>query len=113
MEFPFVAALPKAERTEHQKLRDHLADIKAIIQSRGMIMPKRFAAALIGVSRQRVDELIQSRTLEAVEFDGRTYITESSLVAYGQSERKAGRPLKTPKTSTELWRVSKEYAGQK
>lgn len=113
MEFPFVAGLPKAERTEHQKLRDHLADIKAVIQNRGMIMPVRFAAALLGVSRQRVQELIEAKTLEAVEFDGRRYVTESSLVAFGQSERKAGRPCNTPKTNAELWRISKDFAGMK
>lgn len=113
MEFPFVAALPKAERTEHQKLREHLADIKNIIQQRGMIMPARFAASLLGVSRQRVHELIHDHTLEVVDFDGRSYVTESSVVAFAQSERKAGRPLKTPKTDAELWRLSKEYAGMK
>lgn len=113
IEFPFVAALPKAERTEHQRLRDHLADIKNIIQIRGMIMPARFAASLLGVSRQRVQELVEDKTLEAVEFDGRRYITESSVVAFAQSERKAGRPLKTPQTKAEVWKMSKQYAGLK
>jgi len=95
-EFPFVAALPKREKSKMAKLWDSFREVKAITDEKGMLLPQKFAADLIGVSRQRVQELVEDGRLERVDLRGHPFITEKSMIAFAQSERKNGRPVKLP-----------------
>jgi hypothetical protein len=69
---------------------------------------------VLGVSRQRVNQLIETGQLESIQFAGHHYITKESLVAYANSERKAGRPLKADTmTKAESWKAAVEVAHRK
>lgn len=50
------------------------------------------AAALLGVTRRRVQELIRLGTLKAEKFGRDWQVDQASVEAYQASERKAGRP---------------------
>ena len=93
-EFPFVADMPKREKTRLAKVWDAFAAMRATIAEDGIPVAFKAAATLLEVSPQRVDELCQSGRLKRVEFGGHRYVTEKSLVEFARSERKAGRPQK-------------------
>jgi hypothetical protein len=112
-EFPFASELPKREKTRLEALWEHFAELRAITAEKGMLVPSGLAAKILGVSRQRVFDLIQSGRLEVVEVNGHNFVPESSVIAYARSERKAGRPVKLPETKREAWRVSREFAAGK
>lgn len=91
-EFPFVSELPKREKSRLQQFWDRFKEIKALAEQKGIMVPPFVAAELLGISRQRVHELMQDGRLERVEWRGQVFITEHDLVEYASAERKAGRP---------------------
>lgn len=93
-EFPFVAEMPKRERSRYAQMKEQFAAVKAIVEEKGMIVPVQLAAKMAGLSNQRIRQLIDSDRLEVVRLDGHVYVTEDSLVELLSSERKAGRPSK-------------------
>jgi len=107
-EFPFVEAMPKRDKSRWQKVWDHFNELRSVVAQKGMLVPQHLAAAVLGVSRQRVHVLVNEGRLEAVEVDGYRYVTEQSVVAFADTERKVGRPLKVPSNS-ELWKISLEH----
>lgn len=111
-EFPFTSELPKRQRTRLQSLWDQLSEIRAVVESKGMLIPASMAAKVLGVSRQRVHDLIKEGRLENVEMNGHNFITEASVVDYAKSERKAGRPVKGVQTAREVWAASRESTAE-
>ena len=93
-DFPFVAELPKREKSRLVRVWDSLREFSASLEGKGLPVPFKTAAALLEVSVQRVDELATDGALERVEFMGHRYVTENSLVAHCRTERKRGRPQK-------------------
>jgi hypothetical protein len=110
IDFPFVEGMPKREKSRVAQLWDRLQELKAITDEKGAILPAGFASKLVGVSKQRVNDLMKAGRLERVEVDGHPFVTERSIVEYAKSERKAGRPVSAPKTNKELWAISKAHA---
>lgn len=92
-EFPFVAELPKREKSRLQLFWDRFKEVQALVAEKGTIVPPVVAAELLGISRQRVHELMQDGRLERVEWRGQVFITEHDLVEFASAERKAGRPM--------------------
>jgi excisionase family DNA binding protein len=100
LEMPFMATVPKREKSKLVKLWDHFNELKAITAEKGMLIPQHYAAQVLGISRQRVHVLVNDGRIEAVEVGGCRYVTEESVVAYAHSERKAGRPVEVPTVGT-------------
>ena len=107
-EFPFVEGLPKREKSKLAKIMDLFNEARALSDVKGMLVPMAFAAKIVGVSRQRIDELCQKGQLERFYLGQQPFVTEASLIAWGQSERKAGRPLKLPESKREIWKMAKD-----
>jgi len=106
MEFAFVSALPKREKSKLAKVWDTFNELRAAMASKGDLVPATMAAKCLDISRQRVWELMQAGKLDRVEVDGHVFVTADSVVALAKSERKAGRPFKTPTNYREAWKVS-------
>lgn len=96
-EFPFVQELPKRERSKLATLWDLLLESRAAVQEHGTPIPVGFAADLLGVSKQRVSELLDQGKLTSVMLHDRRFVGENSLIAWAKAERIVGRPpsLKT------------------
>lgn len=94
MDFPFVAEMPKRERSKVATLWDRFQRLKEITDEKGMLLPPAFCAKLLGVCRQRVYVLMDEGRLEKVEVDGHTFVTEESFIAWCRAEHKNGRPTK-------------------
>jgi hypothetical protein len=118
LDFPFVedlpklADLPKRERTKLQKVWDRFEELSKLQEEKGMLMPVRFAAKILDVSRPRCDELIHNGDLECIDLDGQRFVTGNSVVAYAKSERKAGRPLKVQTSKESNARIAWRILGQ-
>lgn len=100
-EFPFVEGLPKREKSKFERVWDRFQELSKAAEGKGMLLPLRMAAEIIGVSKQRVQDLIGEGRLEVLELSGERFITEVSVVAYAKSERKAGRPVKLAREAEE------------
>jgi len=94
LEFPFVNALPKREKGRLQKLWDLLDEMQAASQAHGVLVPMVLASDLLGISRQRVHELVEGGRLKVVDVRGRRFLPRDEILAYASQERKAGRPPK-------------------
>lgn len=110
-EFPFVERLPKREKSRLGKLWDAFSQFKALTEKHGTIIPIPLAAEMAGVSRQCIENYVARGRLAAVELNGRFYVLEDSFIEYAKSERKPGRPLKSPSMATCL-AVGREISGQ-
>lgn len=101
LEMPFVAELPKREKSKLHKLWDAFFDLREIVAKTGILVPQAAAARLLGVSPQRVGQLIGVGKLDTHVWNGSPWVTENSLIAFAESERKSGRPFNTPRTGKE------------
>jgi len=95
-EFGFVNGLPKREKSRWQRVREEFDRLRALTEQHGMLVPVHLAAALAGVSHQRIHQLMDDGRLERVDAggSGHPFVTERSLCAWADSERKTGRPCK-------------------
>jgi hypothetical protein len=93
-EFPFVGELPRADRRAAKSLWDRFMDFAEHAEDKGALVPPALAAKLLGVSRQRIWQLLDAGKLERLDFEGHAFITERSIVAWAKMERKTGRPFK-------------------
>jgi hypothetical protein len=108
-EFPFVAELPKREKSKLEKVWDHLAEVRAVTAQRGPVIPQIMAAHLLNIGRARVGQLVDDGKLETVLVNGVRYVTADSVEAWAKSNRgKGGRPRKV--SNLELAKASLEGA---
>ena len=109
-EFPFVAEMPKREKSKLVKVWELFEQVKREQERVGVLVHPVHCAALLGVCRQRVYQLIQDGRLERIDFGGHQMITERSMLKFCASERKAGRPC-LPENAAEMvkrtWRVAR------
>jgi hypothetical protein len=106
-DFPFVEKLPKREKSKLAKVWEDLQAFHALQKEHGILLTPRFAGALLGVGKSRIDQLMDVGKLSRVEFQGHPYIPEGSVIELARSERKNGRPFKLPTTAKEMWKVAK------
>jgi len=93
-EFPFVAELPKREKSKVAKAWEFFQELREVVRAHGAVIPLPLAAELVGVSRTRVSQLAHQGRFECVEIHGHLYLTEESVIAFAKSERVNGRHLK-------------------
>lgn len=99
-EFPFVDDLPKREKSRWAKLWEQFQTARALTAEHGIILPQAAAAQLLGVSRQRVFQLVEEGRLQTLELAGCRYVTEKSIIAHAEAERRSGVHL-NPTSPTE------------
>lgn len=112
LEFPFTAEMPVASEPDLSKLPRNervarqVEAMRAMMDKRGALVPLPLVAELLGVSKQRVHDIIAQGHLEKISIHGHRYVPEDSLVAYVNTERRNGRPPKLPKSATELAKIA-------
>jgi hypothetical protein len=94
LDFPFVADLPKREVKRIHSAFDELQRISELVQEMGLPVSISTSAKLLGVSSQRISELLKDGLLERMDWGGRTYVTQRSIVKRLESARQVGRPRK-------------------
>jgi hypothetical protein len=107
-EFPFVEDLTKREKSKVLSFWDQLKAFKKVVDREGNLLPLKFAAKLLSVSPQRVDQLVEEGRIKRVEFAGHVYVTENSLLEFAKLERRNGRPPVTMPRAGEIFRAARE-----
>jgi hypothetical protein len=88
-DFPFVASLPKREKTRRQKLIDEYHAFCEL--NRGSPpLTLSCAAEFLGVSPQRVWQLCESGRLKKITFLGRSFIKFDGIYELTTEDRKTG-----------------------
>lgn len=93
-EFPFVAALPKREKSKLAKVWELKRHLDEATQTEGQLIPVTLAAKCLDVGRTRVDQFCAAGQLRRVVVDGHVFISGKSLMELAATERKNGRPTK-------------------
>jgi hypothetical protein len=91
-------------------LRGVLADIrefKKISKLHGGLVPQSAAATVLGISRQRVHQLVSEGTLRHWVFYGMNWLSEEEVVSFGKLNREQGENQHGPSTK-QLWKASRE-----
>jgi len=114
LEFPFAVSLPvpsedDAALTRAERAKRRLSLLKAMVASKGLYVPVALTAEILGVSVQRVHDIVRQGYLEKVKVHEITFITEASLIEYVHSERRNGRPPTLPKTVTEMAKLAVKF----
>jgi hypothetical protein len=95
-DFPFVAALPKREKSRAVKRWEALQEYKSLCEKHGALIPQNAAADMLEMTHQRVSQIILDGRLVVIKFYGHNFITHDSLLDFAQTERKPGRPWNKP-----------------
>jgi len=109
LEFDFVSALPKRDKSRLVKCWEFAQEIARISETEGDLLPVSFACKLLNLSRSRIDQFVLDGRLKRFDVDGHVFISSNSIVECAKIERKNGRPLKVP-TVREVWKASRETA---
>ena len=95
-----------------QRLKFFLDQIRAFreMTSRdGGLLPFATAAKLLGVSKQRVNELVAEGTFKPVEFAGKKWLSANQIEEFIKLKREPGRPWNKPSVK-EMWKISRDGA---
>ena len=78
--------------------------LRDVIATKGLYIPTAFVKDILGVSRQRVDQLIRDGRLETIMLNDRHYVLETSLASYIQAGNDSrGLDITLPKDKREAW----------
>jgi len=88
-------------------LWDRMIEVHEISKTHGQHWPVSVAAEALGISTQRVYQLIEDGRFVPIVVNGRKYISMSSIQAYAESERLSGRGKRPDKLT---WKKCVEIA---
>jgi hypothetical protein len=89
--FAFMADVPLDAKK--QKRVGLFTMLRAVFKEDGPYIPAGLVQELLGVSRQRVHQLIKDEKIKTVIVDGHHFVTEASLKAYLAESEERGHNL--------------------
>lgn len=90
-------------------LLDMIRGFRELNSRDGGLLPFSVAAKLMGISKQRVNQLVAEGTLKPVEFAGKKWLSGNQIEEFIKLKREPGRPWNKP-SAKELWKMSREGA---
>jgi|SRR5271170_1647099 len=105
-----TAATPIAKK-KSKSLFSFLNDwreFSRISKLHGGLVPQSIVATVLGVSRQRVHQLIEEGTFSHWDFYGKKWLSQEEVVSFAKLNRQAGENQFKP-SMKELWKASKEH----
>lgn len=87
--FEIPANEPKRVRTKW----DELAEMVTVSGETGGLVLVHVGQELLGVSRQRIYDMIEFKRIRSWDFFGRKYVCIDDISEFVNSERKPGRPV--------------------
>lgn len=98
-----TADLP--QRKVKKGILDVFRNLRAITSREGGLLPYATAASVLGVSKQRVHDLVKEGTLHPIDLLGKKWLSANELESFVKIERQAGRPWKAPSIKDQ-WRAA-------
>lgn len=105
-----LESVPVREKGKFASAMDQAKEFAKAVGDDEILFPSQ-AALLLGVSPTRITDLMDEGRLQTARLGSRRVILMRSFKAFYESDRKPGRPRKTP-TVKEVWKASKEGAKQ-
>lgn len=75
---------------------DRYRHFMELSEAHGGLIPQNIIPDLVGLSPQRVHQLVKAGRFEVLSVFGQTFVTAGSFGEFVQTERKQGRPCKGP-----------------
>jgi hypothetical protein len=97
------------ERKVKKSVFDFFRNLREINQREGGLVPYAGAATILGVSKQRIHDLVNEGTLRPVELFGKKWLSANELESFVKLQRQSGRPWKEPSIKDQ-WRAAMEGA---
>ena len=94
LDFPFLDGVPKREKTRVGKLLDVIAEIERVQLERGPVISQHVVADVLGLSPQRVSNLVSEGRLDSVRIGETRFVFLESFRDFAKKERPPGRPRK-------------------
>jgi hypothetical protein len=82
-------------------------EFSRISKLQGGLVPVSVVPNILGVSRQRVHQLVEEGTFSHWTFYGKKWVSQDEVVAFAKLNRQAGENQFKP-SAKELWKASKE-----
>jgi hypothetical protein len=104
-----ATVIPKAKR--YKGLLSFLTDwheFSRISKSNGGLVPQSVVATILGVSRQRVHQLIEEGTFSHWSFYGKKWLSQKEVVSFAKLNRQAGENQFQP-SAKQIWKASQEH----
>jgi hypothetical protein len=104
-----TTGFPATQKTSYG-LRGILADMrefKRISKLQGGLVPQSVGATALGVSRQRIHQLVTEGTLSHWTFYGMKWLSENELVSFAKLHRGEGENQYRP-SAKEMWKAARE-----
>jgi hypothetical protein len=84
-----------------------MKEFKRISKLQGGLVPQSAAATALGISRQRVHQLVTEGTLSHWTFYGMKWLSENELVSFAKLHRGEGENQYRP-SAKEMWKAARE-----
>lgn len=104
---PGLSKKRASERRGALAILDQVREFKRISELKGGLVPQAVAGTVLGVSRQRIHQLISEGTFSVWQFYGMNWLSQDEVVSFAKLERAAGENQHKPSVK-ELWKVSRE-----
>lgn len=104
-EFAFVADTPKRS-TAFSRAMEAINDLKEVASEHGTLIPAPMLQAILGVSQQRVAQMLTEGKFHVFKFHGKNYVTEESLKHFVQSIKSDDNRVSLPNGKIELLKRS-------
>lgn len=102
---------PTTVKTKRVKSKwEELNELVDLVDKHGALIPMPMVAELLDVHRSRVYQLVESGDLAVIEFRDRQFVTEKTVRAFVELERKAGRPPKERSDVKVAWKMARALA---
>jgi hypothetical protein len=93
------------QRKVKKGVLDVFRNLRAITSREGGLLPFASAATVLGVSKQRVHDLVNEGTLHPIDLLGKKWLSANELESFVKLERQSGRPWNEPSIK-EQWRAA-------
>lgn len=107
--FGFLESTPKRS-TPFTRVMDAIRELTAATEKHGALIPAAFLEQILGVSKQRVHQILNEDKLVVLTFMGKNYVTEDSLVSYVKTINTDDKRVNLPKGRVETFKRAMAYS---
>ncbi|MBU6400302.1 MAG: hypothetical protein KGS61_08285 [Verrucomicrobia bacterium] len=103
-----------APRQRQRSIFDLAREFTRISKLHDGLIPQTVAAAILGVSRQRIHQLVKEGTFSYWGFYGQKWLSQKEIISFARLHRKPGENQYTlsVKNLWRVWKTSKEVADE-
>jgi hypothetical protein len=108
---PSPSAVKVKKAAALRTLIDDTQRFVKITQTNGGLVPQSMVGTILGVSRQRVHQLVAEGVFSHWTFYGMKWLSQNEVVAFGKLQRRAGENQHVP-SNKQLWKTAREAGAE-